>query len=275
MVKPEISVIMSCYDETTLELQRSINSILNQSFKNFEFIIIIDNPKNKNISDLVKSFMRKDTRIKLIENKKNIGLASSLNIGIKSSIGKYLVRMDADDFSNINRFESQYDYMIKHNKIDILFCWAKYVDSLGKIIKLHSPSNILTRNLKFNFFKKHLFVHPTLFCKRYVLINNLYDETFLRAQDFELWLRLIKSYNFSILEKYLFNYTLKNGIKNFKSRNLTFKQAKYGCIALFKNFYLFKFNLNYYFLLVKFILIYVILFIYINFKNGYKKINSK
>ena len=88
-----ISVIMSVYDVKISFLEKSINSILNQTYKRFEFIIVNDNAPN-NIKKYLNKVKEKDNRIKIIENKTNQGLAKSLNKAIKASRGKYIARMD-------------------------------------------------------------------------------------------------------------------------------------------------------------------------------------
>ena len=113
-----MSVIMSCYNERKPDIIKSINSILEQTYKLFEFIIIVDNPKNNEIIETIKKF--KDKRIKVIINEKNIGLAESLNKGISIAKGKYIARMDADDISLPNRFKIQFDYLESHPDIDVV-----------------------------------------------------------------------------------------------------------------------------------------------------------
>ena len=112
-VQPEISVIMSVFNGARY-LKKSIESILNQSYEDFEYVIIDDGSTDKS-KIIIESF--KDPRIKLISNKQNIGLAASLNIGIQVSKGKYIARMDCDDVSATKRLENQLEYLIKNPKI--------------------------------------------------------------------------------------------------------------------------------------------------------------
>ena len=99
---PEVSVIMSTYNEKLQYLTEAIESVLNQTFKNYEFIIILDNPQNDAIRDCVYQYAEKDFRIKVIENDSNIGLTKSLNKAIQNANGKYMSRMDADDIMHKN-----------------------------------------------------------------------------------------------------------------------------------------------------------------------------
>ena len=103
----EVSVIMATYKEPENLLRQAIESILNQSYKDFEFIIILDNPGNKEHIEIVKSYQKQDSRIRFYINEKNAGLTATLNRGIELSRGKYICRMDADDISMPERIQDQ------------------------------------------------------------------------------------------------------------------------------------------------------------------------
>ena len=238
-MNPKISIIMGTYNEEPNQIKKAIKSILNQTFKDFEFIIIIDNPKNIKVKKAISQI--KDKRIQIIENKENLGLAKTLNIGITKAKGKYIARMDADDFSNKNRLKVQYEFMEKNKKTDLCFTWAKYIDEKGRINKKINPKNIFTKNLKKTFFKKHIFTHPTLLCKKEVLFENKYNEDFKKAQDYELWIRLIyKNYNFKIIEKYLFERAVYSD-ENYDDRIRKVRNTnKYKLKALSINFKIFN-----------------------------------
>lgn len=107
----EVSVVMSVYNEPMEWISQSIESILNQSFTNFEFIIINDKPEGKEQIALINEYASQDQRIKIIQNEKNLGLTKSLNIGILHAKSKYIARMDADDISMPNRLKMQYEFM--------------------------------------------------------------------------------------------------------------------------------------------------------------------
>jgi glycosyltransferase involved in cell wall biosynthesis len=241
----EISVLLSIYEASEKEITRSINSILNQTFKNFELIIILDFKENKKIEKQINNFKIKDNRIKILKNKDNRGLAYSLNRGIKNSIGEYIARMDVDDFSKKERLEKQLSYIKKNKQIDFVFTWARYFGEKGKIIKYHNPSNKYCDNLKKNIFKKHLFVHPTLLARTKILKKEKYDENFRRAQDYELWVRLSNRYKFAILEEYLLDYSYLNKNQYEKTKDNIAKNY-YGLMAHFKNFKKHTFNFTFY-----------------------------
>ena len=110
---PIVSVIMATYNSEST-IKESIESILSQKYKNFEFLIL-DDCSSDNTLRIIKSYQKIDERIKIFENKKNIGLTKSLNLLIKRSSGEYLARQDADDISYEQRLEKQIDFCIKNN----------------------------------------------------------------------------------------------------------------------------------------------------------------
>ena len=125
-------------------LSESIKSILNQSFSEFEFLIINDGSSDGS-REIIKSF--NDSRIVLHDNNRNFGLTKSLNIGLNLAKGRYIARMDADDISYQNRLEKQYQFM--ENNPDIGFCgtWYKKIGDSSKILKTPiNPEKIKMRS---------------------------------------------------------------------------------------------------------------------------------
>jgi teichuronic acid biosynthesis glycosyltransferase TuaG len=113
-MKTEISVIVPFYSEFHL-LKRAINSVLRQSFKNYEIIVVYDNPsQKKNLIDL-KKFLSQNSKIKLIVNKINIGAGYSRNRAIKIAKGRFIAFLDSDDFWKKNKLFLQYYFMKKNN----------------------------------------------------------------------------------------------------------------------------------------------------------------
>lgn len=113
-MKDKISIIIPFFDEFIF-LKRAINSVLQQTYKKFELIIIYDNPKNKENLKSLKKFIFKKSKIKLLINKKNIGAGYSRNKGIKNSNGNYIAFLDSDDFWNRNKLFLQMKFMKKTN----------------------------------------------------------------------------------------------------------------------------------------------------------------
>lgn len=119
--RPTVSVVMSTYNRADL-MPKAVQSILDQTYKDFEFIIVNDGSKD-NTRALLKELAAKDKRIKVLENDKNRGLIYSLNRGIAAARGTYIARMDDDDFSLPMRLEKQVAYLSEHPEIAVLGSW--------------------------------------------------------------------------------------------------------------------------------------------------------
>lgn len=184
-----ISVIMSIYKEKKEVLEQAILSIINQTYKNFEFIIVVDNPDNGDAISVLNYYADLDDRIRVIVNKENIGLALSLNVALSKAHGEFIARMDADDIAAINRLEEQYRYL-NENDLDLIGSFYEQIGENGEIIKIiREPQKDIDirRILKY----RNCIAHPTFFCKK-----DLYD--------------CVKGYNnIAFCEDYLFLLKLK------------------------------------------------------------------
>lgn len=200
----KISVVMSVYNDEK-NLTTSVKSILNQSFKNFEFLIMDDGSTDSSFK-LLNTF--KDSRIKLFRNKENIGLTKSLNKLIKSASGNIIARQDSDDVSIENRFEKQLDFLFK-NKLDMCTSRA-FVKGTKKSIPRYSYLFPVNQIIKY----KNPFIHGTLFIYRSVLESvGLYNEDYKYAQDYKLFLDLInKGIKFQIMPDRLYILNTENNI---------------------------------------------------------------
>lgn len=206
-----ISVVMSVYNEPVDWIRQSIDSILNQTFRDFEFIIINDNPEGISQKKLLKEFAAKDNRIKIIENEENKGLATSLNKGIKIASGNYIVRMDADDISMPNRFQVQFDYMESHPDIDICGTWAKFFGKCHKIkSRKYKMPTTPEASIIHSLFASPL-IHPSIIARTTLMQNYIYDPSLRKAQDFDLWSRIIcGGHKIASLPMYLLKYRITN-----------------------------------------------------------------
>ena len=220
---------MSVYNETPKMLSQSINSILNQTYTNFEFIIVLDNPKNSELLGVLSDFSKKDSRIKLLVNDVNLGLPLSLNKAIAISNGEYIARMDADDISLPNRFEIQHKYFLDHPECDLISTNRIYIDEndnlYGDEMTLNYSSEKIKQLLKY----RCIIVHPTIMIKKNVLTSVGGYRDFKAAQDYDLWLRLSKiDIEMKILPDVLLYYRMrKDGI----SQSNYAKQYAYSMLA--------------------------------------------
>jgi len=193
--RPAISVIMPVYNPEKTQFSEAVNSILSQTFNNFEFLIV-DDGSTFSINELLLEF--DDDRIKLIFNGQNKGISYSMNRAISESKGKYIARMDCDDISMPERFEKQYTYMENHPEISVCGTFVQRF-----IVENGEKKEIDKRHLFKDTFKndmdayaaKMLFTnpgptHPTAFFRKafFESKNIKYDESKFYAQDYKLWL---------------------------------------------------------------------------------------
>lgn len=200
---PAVSVVMSVYNGGRY-LSEAIESILCQTFKNFEFIIIDDGSEDDSL-ELIKKYMAADDRIVLI-SRANKGLPCSLNEGINIAKGEFIARMDADDVAYPQRLEKQIGYMRANAAVGILGTWARTIEhgAKSRIIKLPVNDGHMRSLLIFT----PCFIHPTVVMRRKVLVeNNLrYNEAFSNSQDYELWSRLEEVTEIANLAEVLLGY---------------------------------------------------------------------
>ena len=184
----------------------AIESILTQTYRNYEFIIIDDGSTDKSL-EIIKKYMKTDKRIVLI-SRKNKGLPYSLNEGIRLSKGKYIARMDADDISLPARLEEQVTFMKKN--IDIGVCGCSILDMYTEKEWILSSFD---KRLKTELLFSSIFAHPSVMIRKELIINHdlFYNESFLQSQDFELWTRMAKYTKFSNLKVPLLKYRTGEG----------------------------------------------------------------
>ena len=209
---PEVSVIMSTYNEREDWLRSSIESILNQTWKNIEFVIVNDNPNNLMIGHILSEYVGKDKRIRLVQNKTNLGLACSMNLAWKEARGKYIARMDADDISMEKRLEDEMNYLLNNN-LDMVASNRICISEQGEIIGSLGiiPSGIgIEKLLPYG----DMIVHPSVLMKREVLIKLDGYRELVPVEDYDLWLRMLTaSYRIGILNEPLIQYRIReNGI---------------------------------------------------------------
>tara|TARA_B000000609_G_C24123840_1_gene321182 strand:- start:340 stop:1005 length:666 start_codon:yes stop_codon:yes gene_type:complete len=204
----KISIIMSVFNNSKT-LKRSIESILNQDYKNFEFLIMNDSSTDST-KEILKNYKNTDARIKIYENNKNLGLTKSLNILINNAKGELIARQDADDYSVNDRFSTQIEFLKNYN-LDGCTSRSKVI-STGKV----RPGLSYFLPIKLAVKYKNPFIHGTLLIKKKVLqdVGN-YDENFYYAQDYKLFKDLIdKGYKIKSINKFLYYLNTENNISS-------------------------------------------------------------
>tara|TARA_B100000941_G_C28505570_1_gene557091 strand:+ start:2178 stop:2873 length:696 start_codon:yes stop_codon:yes gene_type:complete len=224
---PKISVLMSVFNAEK-SIEKSINSILNQSYENFE-LLIMDDKSTDNTGQILNSYSSFDERIKIYENMENIGLTKSLNILINKAQGEYLARQDSDDESDIRRFEKQINFIESRN---LLCCTTRSISIQNKKRKIPGFSFYIPQKISIKY--KNPFIHGTLMINA-SLLKDLggYDEKFKYSQDYKLFLDLIKKgiTISTINEPLYFLNTIDNiSVNNKNEQEYYFRCAKKGII---------------------------------------------
>lgn len=204
--KPILSVILPCYNAEDF-LQFSIPSILDQSFTDFELLIIDDGSVDDSYK-ISNSYALKDKRIKLFKNAQNLGVVKTLNRGIDLANGSFIARMDADDLSDLKRFEKQLAYLNSNKDVSIVGTRSQAIDLKGN--KLNSRSDIYLEwdTIKFSaHFTQPLF-HGSVIGRSEAFKSNKYGND-SKAEDFELWLRMIsKGIKIENIDETLYYYRM-------------------------------------------------------------------
>ena len=205
---PKISILMSCFNaEETV--QDSIDSILQQSYHEFEFLIMDDNSTD-NTFKLIKENAKIDRRIRYFKNEVNLGLTKSLNILLEHSKGSYIARQDADDISLKSRLEIQINFLESSSSKVVT---ARAVNPDSK--KIHPGfSYYLPKNFVIKY--KNPFIHGTLMIEKSLLIKmGGYDENFYFSQDYKLFYDfLMTGQRIPIIKKVLYKLNMKDNLSN-------------------------------------------------------------
>ena len=211
-----ISVIMGVFNTPKSYIDTSIQSILNQTYKDFEFIICNDCCTDDTFEYIKNKYH--DKRIVWISNEKNMGLAYTLNHCLKYSKGEYIARMDTDDYSFPERFEKQLNILKNNKNIDIVNCNVNVFDDRG-IYGARKYSEYIEFK---DFLLNNPIVHPSIMGRKsaFSKVGNYRDLPFtMRNEDYDLFLRM--------LNKGVTFYTLQDIVFNFRENTQSLKRRKY------------------------------------------------
>jgi len=189
--KPLVSIIMSMFNAERF-LERAIRSILEQTYGNFEYIIIDDGSKDESW-DIAARLGKADARIRLIRLPKNQGVSAACNAGLKIARGKYIARMDSDDISLPDRLSRQVEFMEAHPDIGVLGGGMRYMDESGKLLGI-PPQFHGDLSIRWNLLFESPFFNPTVILRKAILdqYDLQYDLSSIHGEeDYELWSRLL------------------------------------------------------------------------------------
>lgn len=202
MSPARVSVVMSTHNGET-HLREATDSILNQTFRDFEFIIV-DDGSTDGTWEILTSY--DDPRISLARNEQNLGLTRSLNKALRRSTGKYVARMDADDVSLPDRLDKQVQFLDANEDVGLVSCSFVEIDDQGRHISIQT---LPTRDcdLQERLLTSNCFCHGAAMFRRECLSSvGAYREEFEFAQDYDLWLRMSERYEVANLEEPLYQW---------------------------------------------------------------------
>lgn len=225
---PVISVIMPVFNSNHTYLKEAVNSIINQSFSDFELIIVDDGSSNSATLSCLDSFT--DPRIKLTKFKTNQGTSAARNYGLEHADGKYIALMDSDDISKPNRFSEQVKYLDEHQECGLV---AGMVNVIGNDKKHFAEFPYISSQKdieSFLLFKGCCFCNSSvIFRKSVIESNNLrYNSKFDGVEDYEFWCQFVGKTNFTILKQKLVDY--RYHFENITHRNFDKNKDKLNLI---------------------------------------------
>ena len=217
----EISVVMPVFNGEKY-LKEAIDSILNQTFTDFEFIIINDCSTDKSL-DIIQSY--KDKRIKIINNKINLQIAESLNKGIRIAKGKYIARMDADDIALTNRLKVQYEFMEKNK--DVGLCGSSVIVFNEESTYIHRCPTYYDEIKVLQLFNS-TFCHPSVMIRKDILTkyNLSYEKEYEGMEDYQLWLNMSEYTKLANISEPLLRYRKHNEQVTNKMNSNQYEKAK-------------------------------------------------
>ena len=200
---PKISVVLPI-NNSAKYLTRAIDSIVEQTFGDWELLAVNEAGSQDGSAEIVKMYSRRDERIRLLQNEQPLGLAESLNRGIRESTGEYIARMDADDISHRERFAKQYAYMQAHPEVGVCGTYQRHFG--GKKEWTHRPPES-PEDMKAALLFHCNICHSTVMLRRSVFVaNGLYYDGRYKAEDFELWSRALGVTAFATIPEVLGEY---------------------------------------------------------------------
>lgn len=214
----KISVLMSVYNEKDEWLSMAIESILNQTYTDIEFIIVNDNPTDERICRILSDYAERDGRIRIVTNECNIGLVASLNHGLEYVTGEYVARMDADDFSHSDRFERQLEYSIR-NCCDIVSSPINHINESGELINEGRSYRFAPDDISEAMRWGNIVCHPAMLVRK-----SAYDRlggyrNVYAAEDYDLLLRAIEAdMRIGLTDSILLDYRVRDNSISGKNR---------------------------------------------------------
>ncbi|WP_248723503.1 glycosyltransferase [Seonamhaeicola sp. ML3] len=202
MIAPKITVLMPVYNNESY-INEAVDSILNQTFSDFQLLIIDDGSTDKSVA-LIKKY--DDVRIKLVEKDNNTGLIDCLNLGLSLATGKYVARMDGDDISVADRFEKQLAILENDQDIKVCGCWLKTFGDKEEIIKHKEFHDEIVANMLIHC---SMTMGAVMF-ERKAFEGYSFNKEKVHVEDYDFWSRIAWSCKFYNIQEILYLYRTHN-----------------------------------------------------------------
>lgn len=200
-MSPAISIVLPVFNSEKF-IADSIQSLINQTFTDFELIIIDDGSKDQSVS-IIKSF--KDSRIQLVQNDKNRGIAFSRNMGLKMAKGKYYAPFDSDDLALPEKLEKQFNFLEKHTEFGMIGSWARLIDANGKFLKTKWKLSANPETIPSILLFKNYFAQPALLIRKTAIPEGGYSPHLEIGEDYLMWFDIAGRWKVWNLPEYLIN----------------------------------------------------------------------
>ncbi len=206
---PKVSVNIAAYNAEKY-IKETIDSILTQTFQDFEIIIVNDGSTDKT-AEIIESYG--DPRIKFLQNEKNMNLVYTRNRALGESTGEYIAIIDSDDIAITDRLETQVKFMDEHRDIGVCGSWIQYFGAANSIVKYPETPDEIKCMLLFN----NVIAQPAVMMRRSLLEKHNLTYTRIFAEDYDLWMKSSFCFNIYNIQKVLLNYRISE--KSYSQRN--------------------------------------------------------
>jgi len=223
---PKISVILPVYNAEKY-LDESLGSVLNQTFRDFEVLAIDDGSSDNSLSKLTLA-AENDSRIRIIKNEKNLGLVDTLNKGIDTANGQYIVRMDADDICMPIRFERQVLYMDSKPNIGIAGSWVNFFEKSNYIVKVPETHEQIKARLLF----RSPIIHPSTIMRTETLSKHSikFRKEYAVGEDYAFWVEALDYTEIANIPEVLLKFRISDDSFTIRKRSKEARALSYNCL---------------------------------------------